>query len=264
MKLSRILFILFLSSIAVTACSEDDEDETTEPTPTTNNNGGGGSQNATLPSTVIGQMVNMKFTAPQSGAPYTDQQELKFTFSSSGSLFIDENPNAADGDEISLNTVTKVNTEYVWEDASSGFSYKLSLKSDSSINEVNLFSNSGSTFLGQFIPISSGGGASLIGNYAGTYTVTSVDHGSHNRMTVIIDSIGNIDFDTNTQFSTADYALVSDRLDCCDGIWVDMTPYPTTPNPRINLFIDSASASPSKIEYMPNYPGISGRVHVLF
>ena len=263
MKLSKLksylLALLFIGGVFV-SCS-DDESDTTTPMDQGNGNNNSG---VSLPASVKGQVVNMKFTAAQMGAPYTENQEFKFTFSSSGMLFIDDDPAANDGDEITLSSPSLVGNEYVWTDASNDFSYALSLKSDSSINEVNLSQTSSSSFLGQFIPTNSGGGASMIAAYAGTYTVTSVDKGTHSRMTVIIDASGNIDFDSNVQLMVSDFALVSDRLDCCDGIWIDMNPWPTEPYQRVNLFIDSTSNTPNKIEYMPEYPSISNRVHVNF
>lgn len=263
MKYLKYLLYFFIAiSLALPfAACEEDEDDTPEPTVTTNGGNNGG-QSVTLPSSISGQSANMLFSAPQSGAPYADQQEVKFTFNANGILGIDQNPSANDGDELTLNTLSESNGEYIWDDNSNDFSYRLSLKSDQSINEVNVFQLSSNSFMGQFTPINGASGAALVGNYAGTYTVTSVDKGSHSRMSVTIDSQGNIDFDTNTQLNAADFALVSDRLDCCDGIWIDLNPHPTQPYPRLNLFIDSTTNQPNKMEYMPNYPNISGRVHV--
>jgi hypothetical protein len=249
MKTLRSLFIPLLSLLIFTACSKEEDDQNVMGT---NNN---------LPSTIAGESVLMRFSAPQTGAPYTDNQEIKFTFSSNGLLSIDENPDDQDGDELSIASFTELDGEYIWADAANDLSYKLSLKDDNSINELNLFTTSSNTFLGQFLPLD-GSSTNLVANYAGNYSVTSVDKGNHNRMTVSIDADGNIDFDTNVLLQASDFALVSDRLDCCDGIWVDMSPYPTEPYARINLFVDNTSRKLNKVEYLPEYPSIANRVTV--
>jgi hypothetical protein len=251
-----IAFYLLLSlAMFFTACSDDDSE-----TPTTNPSPSGSS--GTLPSSVKGQVVNMKFTAPQAGAPYSLDQEVTFTFSSSGMLFIDENPAAKDGDEITISSFTKEGNEFVWKESSKDHSYALSLKADSSINEVNLSQTSTATFLGQFVPIaSSSGGAALVAELEGSYTVSSVDKGSHSRMSLSIDANGNIDFDSNVALNASDFALVSDKKTCCNAIYVDMKPYPTEPYQRVNLLLN-ASGDLEKIEYMPKYPQITDRVHV--
>ncbi len=232
-----------------TSCNKDDD-----PDQDPNNNN--------LPSAIAGTDLRMKFTAPQSGAPYVLDQIVKFTFSGSGALGIDVNPDDNDGDEITIASFTQSGGEYIWTDNASGFSYKLSLKSDNSVNEINVFAVANNVFMGQFIPVDGGGSTNLVANYEETYTVTSVDHGSHSRMTVIIDANGNIDFDSGISLNASDFALVSDRLDCCDGIWIDMNPYPTEPYPKVNLYVDSVSGELNKIEYLPEYPGIGNRVTV--
>ena len=249
------IVVLFIASLLfMPSCTEDEKDE--EPTPQAN-----GTSNSTLPSSVSGKVVTMQFTAPQTGAPYTLQQEVQFTFSSSGQLHIDDDPAANDGDEITIASFTVVGSEYIWDDNANGFSYALSLKSDGNINEVNVSNTASGTFLGQFIEVNTSSG-NLVANYEGNYDVTSVEKGSHGRMTVSIDASGNIDFDTSVEFKAADFDLVSDRLSCCNGIWIDMKPYPTEPYPRVNLFVDASSGELNKIEYYPQYSGINNRVFV--
>lgn len=246
--MKKLLFLLPLAGLMIISCGKDDD----QPNPTT--------PPQSLPSAIAGTSLNMEFTAPQTGAPYTLGQIVQFTFSSSGSLGIDVDPTAGNGDEITISSFTESSGEYIWEDAAAGVSYHLSLKSDNSVNEINVFDAGGTNFLGQFIPES--GGGNLVVNYEGSYTVTSVDKGTHTRMTVSIDASGNIDFDTGIMLNAADFALVSDRLDCCDGIWIDMNPYPTEPYERVNLHMDPNSGDLIRIEYYPQYPSVSGRVEV--
>lgn len=244
-------FLSLALVLAFSSCSKDDEGDT----------GSTGPASANLPSSISGTVLLMKFTAPQANAPYTLDQKVQFTFSSSGLLGIDSNPADMDGDEISIASFTESGGEYIWSDANAGFEYHLSLQSDGSVNEVNLFQISDNSFQGQFVP-DAGSTGNLVAVYEGTYTVTSVDKGSHSRMTVSIDADGNIDFDSAVQLNYSDFALISDRLDCCQGIWIDMSPYPSDPYQRVNLFIDTNTNELNKIEYMPQYPSIAGRVTV--
>ena len=46
---------------------------------------------------------------------------------------------------------------------------------------------------------------------------------AHNRMTVIINNDGTIDFDDSIEFTQDEIDAVYDRLDCCDRIHVDLT-----------------------------------------
>lgn len=255
-SLNSLLLLFIILGLNFQSCSEDD-DETVQPTSQNQ------TSNPTLPSSVKGQVVNMKFTAPQTGAPYTLDQQVRFTFSSSGMLFLDTNPSANDGDEINISSFSIVGNEYVWKDAGAGFNYNLSLKSDSSINEVNVFKDSDNSFLGQFVPIdNSSNDISLVNRFEGSYTVTNVDKGTHSRMTVSIAGNGDIDFDTNVQLSNSDYSLISDKFTCCNAVYIDLNPYPTTPYPRVELLTDSSHQNLVGIKYNPQYPNVSGRVHV--
>lgn len=263
MNMNKLINLLLLSTaLLIFSCSDDSSEE---PAPSTTNNGSGGSggsgQNATLPSSIAGTTANMKFTAAQAGAPYTNDQLADFTFSAGGQMDIDDDPANNDGNEVTVATFEKIGSEYVWRDTQSGYDYSLSLTTNDAINEINV--SSSGNFLGQFVPVGgSGGSSNLIANYAGTYTVSSVDHGSHSRMTVIIDNNGNIDFDSNTTLNYSDMELISDRIDCCQGIWIDMKPWPTEPYQRLNLFIDTNTNTPNKIEYFPEYTSINNRVTV--
>lgn len=242
--------------VSALSCDKDDEDPVTNP-PT---------NNPSLPATISGTVANMEFTTANVGAPYTLNQKVNFTFSSSGMLFIDVDPAAANGDEVNIASFTLVGQEYVWEDTQAGFKYALSLTSNSEINEINVSNLSGS-FLGQFTPIATGGNTELdlIKAMAGNYAVTNVSKGAHTRMSVTIAANGDIDFDTGLQFVTADYELISDRLDVLDGVWIDMTPYPTEPYPRLQIFVDPTDRTKAvNMLYSPSYPNVSGRVEIDF
>lgn len=257
MKKLQLFSIILITAVSFTlsSCSDDDS---TEANPSQNQ-----APTTSLPRTISGTVVNMIFTAPQTGSPYSLNQETTFTFSSSGMLFIDQDPAAANGDEISISIYTTEGDEFVWKDETNDLSYQLSLKQDNSINEVNVFKTSTNSFLGQFIPkVDNSGGSNLVAEFEGQYTVSNVEKGTHSRMTLSIDAEGNIDFDNGVQLSSVDFELVSDKRDCCDGIWVDMKPYPSEPYPRVNLFVDPTSGALNKIEYYPEYPAITDRVFV--
>ncbi len=128
--------LIFLLALAMISC-DDDEDSPTA------------SNNPDLPASVAGTIVEMEFSFANAGAPWALGTLMHFTFSSSGMLFIDENPAANDGDEIQIDSVELQGSEFIWEDAASGYSYALSMNG-AAINEVNLMQ--GSNFLGQFTP----------------------------------------------------------------------------------------------------------------
>ncbi len=162
-----------------------------------------------LPTGLGGNSFNFIYTAAQTGSPYINDQEAIFSFSGSGAMSLDDDPAASDGYELTVASFSKQGNEYIWE-GSNGYKYALSLLSDGSINEINVFSLSGNTFLGQFVPVDSSNPSNpadtLLAHYTGKYTVTSLVPGysPHQRMTIIIDQYGNIDFDTNIQLNVAD------------------------------------------------------------
>lgn len=257
LKFKSTLLAIVICSSFLSSCSDDD-DEKIEPTIPQNQ-----TTNPALPTTVASQVVNMVFTAAQTGAPYTINQEVKVTFSSSGMFFLDQNPSANDGDEVNVASFTQSGTEYIWADAANDYSYALSLKSDSSINELNVTKTSTSAFLGSFQPIQAID-AALVSQFAGTYNVTQTVAGTHSRMTVIIDANGNLDFDSNKQINTTEFARIEDKLDCCDAITVDTKPYPTTPYGRIIMYTDSSNTNLISIDYRPDHPAVTNRVEVKF
>lgn len=157
----KMAAVAVLSSSFLIACSDD---------ATTTSASGSGS----LPSSVAGKSVTFTFGAGQSGAPFNDGDSVKVTFSSSGALFIDTNPSANDGDEISISSfTTNASGEYIWEDGAAGFKYFLSFTSDGSINELNVMDTADS-FLGQFTPDSatSGGTDPCASGTAGQFCLT--------------------------------------------------------------------------------------------
>ncbi|NIJ44181.1 DNA-binding beta-propeller fold protein YncE [Wenyingzhuangia heitensis] len=92
------------------------------------------------------QIVNFNTDTALIGGPFVENQKLTLTFSSSGMLFIDTDPDKNDGDEIELPSFDIDGKEYVWKDTSSDLSYRLSLKTDNTINEVNVFKTSNNNF----------------------------------------------------------------------------------------------------------------------
>ena len=100
-----------------------------------------------LPSGVSGKVVMMTYCCAASGSPYTNGQQVLFTFSSSGALMLTPQYTVVS----STFTVTSSN-EYQWVDAS-GLKYTLSLITTGTaigqINEVNI-NSAANVFLGQF------------------------------------------------------------------------------------------------------------------
>lgn len=249
-----VLAFLLCSSI-LTSCSDDDKSEPMDQQNQTTN--------PALPSTVASQVVNMIFTSAQTGAPYTLNQEVKVTFSSSGMLFLDENPSANDGDEVNVATFTKKGVEYVWDDASNDYSYALSLKTDSSINELNVSKTSTSAFLGSF-KAKENVDATVMKTFTGTYNVTRVSSGTHSRMTVIVKADGGIDFDSNLDINVSDYARITDNLATTTNLSIDTKPYPVQPYGRIVMYTDSTKTRLVSMDYRPDHPAVTNRIELSF
>ncbi|KID57000.1 hypothetical protein JF50_14115 [Pseudoalteromonas luteoviolacea] len=130
-----------------------------------------------LPDALKGKSFSLTFAMSASGSSYSDGQVVQFTFSSSGALFIDPNPEANDGSEIQINEFEKVGSEYIYNDEANGFKYAVAVLNDK-FHEVNL-STSESTFLGQFTEKSTDGAVEnleLVTAFANTYTVTGDGH----------------------------------------------------------------------------------------
>lgn len=245
--------------LVVSSCKKEDVDIALPQAPTAPQ-----SSSQSLPSTVSGKVINMEFSHAESGAPYTLKQKVRFTFSSSGALFLDTNPSAADGDEVTVSQYTLKGSEYIWEDVKGGYKYALSLKSDSSINEINV-STSADLFKGQFTPIQQDNSPiGVIKSMEGTYTVSRALKGTHTRMTVVIDKDGNIDFDTNVQLKASDYVLITDKRKDTYMVFIDLKPYQTEPYPRVKIKVKAATQKPEIMSYYPEYPKINGRVEILF
>lgn len=244
-SLYLLAFLFFLGS-----CSSDD-DSMDEP-------------GLTLPTAVSGSQHNLECSFANTGAPYPVGHQANFSFGSDGSLSIDFDPNNSNGNEVNVSSGSQVNNEFVWEDASGGYKYALSLTADDSLNEVNVFDLQ-DNFLNQWGPIPDGpANLQLIKNLAGTYTVQSVNGGTHSRGTFTIAADGSIDFDDGISFAPSDFALVSDRLSVLDAIFIDMNPWPDEPYPRVELFVDPNDQSQLvQVIYRANYPG-AGSVEINF
>lgn len=224
------VFALLLIVVFVTACGDDDDDD--------NNDDMDPGNGFELPEGLVDATVLMEFTTANAGAPYALNDQVEFSFSASGEMGIDTDPDADNGDEITLSDPSEVGNEIVWEDQDAGYNYALSLLVDGSINEINVSSMSDNSFLGQFTVLEEGSIATTIGLFAGTYNVTSADLGAHTRNTVVIDADGNIDFDEDKQANAADIADSNDVV-LIDGnreIIARYTPYPT--EPYVEVIID--------------------------
>ncbi len=98
------------------------------------------------------QVVSFITDYAEENGPYAAAQKVTFTFSSSGMLFIDINPDKKDGDELELPVFSIVGSEYIWQDEANDLKYALSLKEDKTINEVNVNKISDNTFYAQLLP----------------------------------------------------------------------------------------------------------------
>ncbi|MGY5351827.1 hypothetical protein ACXGQW_04570 [Wenyingzhuangia sp. IMCC45533] len=149
------LFVLLISStFMLTSCSSDADDSMSseEKQEEKQEDGEGDLTQAqkdfieVLKSKYPTQVVNFNTETAIGNAPYVKNQKLTFTFSSSGMLFIDTNPEKNDGSEIELPGFIISGKEYVWKDVDKDLSYALSLKADNTINEVNVSKSSDNTF----------------------------------------------------------------------------------------------------------------------
>ncbi|MDK1286439.1 hypothetical protein [Pseudoalteromonas umbrosa] len=168
-----------------------------------------------LPDALKGKSFTLTFTMSESGSSYSDGQVVEFTFSSSGALFIDPDPESTDNSDIQLNEFEKVDTNYIYTDEQNGYKYTVALLNEK-FHEVNLNTLEG-VFLGQFTEKSTDGqieNFELITNFANTYAVSGT---GHSRGTVIIESNGTIDFDTSVSFDKSMIVAVFDRRRGADG-----------------------------------------------
>lgn len=255
LRYKSIFIAAALFSTFLISCGDDDDDN--EPPVQSQ------IANPNLPSSVSGQVVNFIFTAAQPNAPYALNQEVKVTFSSSGMFFLDNNPTANDGDEVNVATFTEIGKELVWNDAGNDYSYALSLKADSSINELNVTQTSTSAFLGSFKPREDVD-ATVMKGFAGTYTVTRVAAGAHSRMTVIVKTDGGIDFDSNLDINVSEYARITNNLATTTNLSIDTKPYPVTPYGRIVMYTDSSKTRLTSIDYRPDHPAVTNRIELYF
>lgn len=260
LKFKSSLLAVAIGSLVFISCG-DDEDDKNEPNPVTQQNQ---TNNPSLPASISGKVVNFIFTVPQTGAPYNLNQEVAVTFSSSGMFFLDENPIAKDGDEVSVTTFTEKGKEIVWDDTANDYSYALSFKSNDStlINELNVTKTSTSEFLGSFQPIQPVD-ASVLKNFTGSKNVVSVGAGTHSRRTVIIDAEGNVDFDTNVQLNVADIRRIDDVIGgSISQITLFMKPFPATPYQRLTIIADTSRTTMQNINYRPEAPSSTNEVRV--
>jgi hypothetical protein len=250
--MKKLNIFLLLISLFFFSCGEDD---------------GGSLSSGEVPAVLLGNMYNLEFATANYG-PYKMGDIVEFTFSSSGSLFIkDANSSTLQLDEFGIE-----GSEVIWEDNDHSKRYALSLKNDNSeINEINLLEQSDNSFLGQFVPAGEGadpldiikGLATKGKNGTGHYDVVSVSTGTHERMTILIDPDGNMNFDETISFEVTNYAQLTDETECCDGIYIDMAPYPTESYPRLEVYLDD-DGNLSEMHYSPEYPNVTGKVEITF
>lgn len=141
---------------------------------------GSGSETNELPSFVASKVVMMEYCCSASGSPYANGEQVQFTFSGSGALFLTEQSTEVAG------SFTMRGSEYIWVDTQNSVEYALSV-ANNAINEVNIQGIGGTPFYGQFTPIEDeteepvtlepvGDGSALNGLSGATGTVSSTTY----------------------------------------------------------------------------------------
>ncbi|QPB85440.1 hypothetical protein CWC22_020705 [Pseudoalteromonas rubra] len=197
-----------------------------------------------LPEVLKGKVFDMVFMLSESGSSYADGQKVRFTFSSSGMMFIDTDPEAGNGDEMSLDDVMMEGSEYVYKD--DGFIYKVSV-TETGLNEINLFTME-NMFLGSFT-IDGGdeiANLELVTARAGEYRVVGE---GHSRGTVVIGSDGSIDFDTGISFAQSDIVIIYDRTNLEEEKRIQVSYGADNNEPLINLFLSADGSTITSIQY---------------
>lgn len=224
--------------------------------------GGGGNdgpngitQAATVNASLQAQYT-LNATAVQPGSPFAQDEQVMVIVGSDNSLTVGDG--APLSDPFNRELGGDLNTaEIIWLDEANQIEYVLSNNDSGSFNEINVgdASQPGSggvpAFLAQLVESGGGGGEGpanieLVQSLAGSYTVTEVLDGSHDRGTVIIDAEGNVDYDTGLGITVEQIDAVYDRLDCCSRITIETTADGS--GPRIDLFVDGDGAL-ERVEY---------------
>lgn len=247
--LSKYFLALFASLALLSSCTDEDPDD--------DNN------TSQLPAECVSIFTDLEGTASLTagaitggpGTSFTSGSiyEVNFTAAGKTTIHSDANDFVFEADDIT-NCEENANEVNVFYDNGT---YDLIVQVEGQTIQLILSDANGQVSL-TYTP---GPDVSLITPHAGTHTVTTVNNGTHTRMTVIIGTDGSIDFDAGVAFAPGDYELISDRLDCCDAVYIDCTPYPSEPYPRLELNVVSGTLI--GITYRPNYPNI-GSVEVVF
>ncbi|MCG7534226.1 hypothetical protein [Pseudoalteromonas sp. OOF1S-7] len=197
-----------------------------------------------LPDVLKSKSFMMVFNLAQSGSSYADGQKVKFTFSGSGMLFIDTDPEANNGDEMSLDDVMMEGTEYVYKDEQKGFVYRVSV-TPTGLNEINLFTME-KVLLGSFVA-DEVTNLTLLTAKAGEYKVVGE---GHSRGTVVIGSDGAIDFDTGISYTPSDITGIDDRTGPqLEEPRIQVNYGKDNDGPLINLFLSQDRAQITSIQY---------------
>ncbi|KZN62213.1 hypothetical protein [Pseudoalteromonas luteoviolacea] len=213
-----------------------------------------------LPDALSGKVFTLTFNLSESGSSYTNGQKVMFTFSSSGKLFIDVDPDASNGDEITIDDFDKMGDEYHYSDEANGFKYVVAVL-DGKFHEVNLFAIGGG-LLGQFVEQASGGeipNLELVTALAGTYTVTGE---GHSRGTVIIGQDGTVDFDSGVSFAPSDIVAIFDRRNITEEPRVQINYGSDDSGPSIRIFLNSDLETIKMIVYSNQNEGVEVSVTV--
>ncbi|MCF2858743.1 hypothetical protein L1286_14745 [Pseudoalteromonas sp. SMS1] len=213
-----------------------------------------------LPDALSSKVFTLTFKLSESGSAYTDGQKVQFTFSSSGKLFIDVDPDTSNGDEITLDSFDKEGDEYVYSDQANGFNYSVAVLNDK-LHEINLFAIGGG-LLGQFVVQASEDdipNLAALTALAGTYVVSG---DGHSRGTVIIGQDGTVDFDSGISYTPSDIVAIFDRKNITEEPRVQVNYGSDDDGPSVRIFLNTDLQSVKMMRYTHNNENISIEVTV--
>jgi hypothetical protein len=189
--------------------------------------GGDGATAATSPviAGALADTYTLVYDEIVAGGPWADGAEVTAVLGDDDTITVDgvsmTGPLMRGGIRTSV-------AEAVW--CSGQWEYAVSDIDNDTFNEINLFDRTRAdgdglaTFVGQLTEVFDGVDMSLVTPYAGTWNVTRVWDGSHERETLTIDEDGNVDFDTGVNVPVSTATAVYDRIGCCTRVQVDYTP----------------------------------------
>lgn len=208
-----------VAGLFFTACSKDDD--------ANNNSNGNNNQNNTGTAICGGFFEANQGTSNLTAGPVNSNFDNNFTQGNAYEVVIFENGDLhVTGDdqtyEFTESMITECGesheTNVYYDNTATGF--QIILQKEGGAMQIVLYNDDGQVQLDRFAPAD----LTLLIERAGTYNVQSMsDAAEHDRMTVIIETDGTINFDTDMVFGQDEISAVFDRPECCDRVHVDLT-----------------------------------------